>query len=113
DHGVGKIQVVYGFGNVTRLLRVQLARLTFSNGAKTAVTSANVAAKHERRRAVGPTLENVRTARFLTNRMQIETFDQLQHLVLICRIAEADAEPFRFRLTYLLIVTDYSKFAGQ
>jgi hypothetical protein len=28
-------------------------------------------------------------------------------------IAEADAEPFGFGLTYLLIVTDYTEFAGQ
>jgi hypothetical protein len=45
--------------------------------------------------------------------VQVKSIDQLQHLVLVRWIAEADAEPFGFGLTYLLIVTDYTEFAGQ
>jgi hypothetical protein len=77
------------------------------------VTRADVAAEHERGGAIGPTLENVWAARFLADGVQVKTFDQLQHLVLIGRVAEADAQPFGLGLTDLLIVADYSEFAGQ
>ena len=74
---------------------------------------ADVAAKHEGRCSIGPAFEDVGTARFLTDGMQIETLDQLQDLVLITRVAQADAQPFGFWLTDLLIVADYTEFAGQ
>jgi hypothetical protein len=77
------------------------------------MTCADVAAEHERGGAIGPTLENVWAARFLADGVQIQTFDQLQHLVLISRIAETDAQPFWLGWTDLLIVADYSEFAGQ
>ena len=101
------------FGDVTRLFSIQVARLALTDGAEPAMTRANVAAEHERRGAIGPTLKYVRTTCFLTNRVQIESFDQLQHLVLIRRIAQADAKPFGLRLADLLVVADYSEFAGQ
>ena len=77
------------------------------------MTRADVAAEHEGRGAVGPTFKNVWTASFLTNCVKVETFNELQHLVLIGRVAQADAKPFRLGLTDLLIVADYTKFAGQ
>jgi hypothetical protein len=74
---------------------------------------ANIAAEHERRGAIRPALENIGTTRFLTDRVQVESFDQLQHLVLIGWVTQTDAQPFGFWLTDLLIVADYSEFAGQ
>jgi hypothetical protein len=77
------------------------------------VTGANVTAEHESSCAIGPTFENVRTTRFLADGVQIETFDQLQHVVLIRRIAQTDAKPFRLGLADLLVIADYTEFAGQ
>ena len=74
---------------------------------------ADIAAEHEGRGSIGPAFKNVGTARFLADGVQIETFDQLQHLVLIGRVAQADAQPFGLWLTDLLIVADYTEFAGQ
>ena len=101
------------FRDVTWLFRVECAGLTFADRAKAAVTCANIAAQHERRRAIRPALENVRATRFLTNRVQVQSFDQLQDLVLVGRVAQADTQPFRFGLAYLLVVADYSEFAGH
>ena len=75
------------------------------------MASADVAAQHERRRAIGPALKNVRALRFLADRVQIQTLDQLEQMILVRRIAELDAQPFRLRLARFLI--EYSKFAGH
>ena len=101
------------FGDVSRLFGIETAGLSFTHCAEAAMTRADVAAEHERRSPVGPALKNVWTTGFLTNGVQVESFDQLQHLVLVCWIAQADAQPFGFGLTYLLIVADYTEFAGQ
>jgi len=101
------------FGNVARFFRIQRSRLAFADSAEATMACANVAAEHEGRGAIGPAFKNVRTARFLADGVQIETFDQLQHLVLIRWVAEPDAQPFRLWLTNLLIVADYTEFAGQ
>ena len=74
---------------------------------------ANVTAQHESRGAIRPAFEDVRTARFLADRVQIQPFDELQNVVLVRRITETDAEPFGLGLTDFLIVTDNTKFAGQ
>jgi len=105
---VREIQMAHGFGNVPRLFGVKTAGLTFSDCTETAVARADVPAEHERRRPVRPALKNVRTTRFLTNGVEIQALDQFEHLVLIGGIAEPDAQPFRFGLTNLLIVTDYA-----
>src|SRR6185295_1893105 len=110
---MSKVQVTDCFGNVARFFGIKRSGLAFSDSAEAAMTCADVAAEHEGRGAVGPAFENVRTARFLADGVQVETFDQLQHLVLIRRVAEADAQPFGLWLTYLLIVADYTEFAGQ
>src|SRR6185369_12447487 len=102
-----------GFSDVSRLFRVETAGLSFADRAKAAMTRADVTAEHESRSPIGPALENVWTSGFLTDCVQVESFDQLQHLVLVCWIAETNAQPFGFGLTYLLIVTDYTEFAGQ
>ncbi len=87
---------------------IEISGFSFSDCAKSAMPRADVAAEHERRRSIRPALKNVRTARFLTNRVQVESLDQFEHMVLIGRIAQADAQPFRLGLTDLLIVTDYA-----
>src|SRR5215213_9650070 len=105
--------MAHSFGDVTRLFRIQRARFAFAHRAEAAMTRADVAAEHEGGGAIGPTLENVWTTRFLADGVQVETFDQLQHLVLVGWVAQADAQPFGFGLTDLLIIADYSEFAGQ
>ena len=101
------------FGNVTRFFGIEESGLSFSYGTEAAMTRADVAAEHKRGGAIGPTLENVWTTRFLADGVQVETFDQLQHLILVGGVAQSDAQPFGFGLTDLLIVADYSEFAGQ
>jgi len=98
---------------MTWLFRIQKSRLTLSHGAKAAMTRADVAAEHESGRAIGPAFKNVWTAGFLTNGVQVESFDQLQHVILISRIAQPDAKPFRLGLADFLVVADYTEFAGQ
>jgi hypothetical protein len=105
--------MIHCFGYVAWLLGIERARLALAHRAEAAMTRADVAAEHERGGAIGPTLENVWAARFLADGVQVQTFDQLQHLVLVGRVAEADAQPFGLGLTDLLIVADYSEFAGQ
>jgi hypothetical protein len=87
---------------------IEFSRFSFSDGAKPTVPRTDVAAEHERRRAVGPALKNVRTAGFLADCVEIQSFDQIEYLVLICGIAQPDTQPFRLWLTHLLIVTDYT-----
>lgn len=105
--------MAHSFGNMTWLFRIQEAWLPFPHSTKTAMTRTDIAAKHERSCAIGPTLKNVGTTRFLTNRVQIEPFNQLEHIILIGWVAETYAKPFRLGLTDLLIVADYTEFAGQ
>ena len=99
--------------NMARFFGIERSRLAFADSAKAAMTRADVAAEHEGRGAVGPAFENVWAASFLTDGVQVQTFDQLQHPILIGRIAEPDAQPFGLWLTDLLIVADYTEFAGQ
>ena len=110
---MSKVQVTDSFSNVSRLFRIERAGLTFANRAKSTMACTDVAAKHEGCGAIGPAFEDVGAARFLADGVQIESFDQLQHLVLIGWVTQADAQPFRLWLTDLLIVADYTEFAGQ
>ena len=105
--------MAYCFCDVFRLFWIQTSRLAFAHGAESAMACANIAAQHESRGPIGPAFEDVRTARFLADGVQIESFDQLQHLVLIGGVAETDAQPFGLWLTDLLVVADYTEFAGQ
>jgi hypothetical protein len=107
-----QIQVVNGFGDVPRFVRIQRIWRPFPDRAEPTVPRANVAPKHEGRSAVGPTLKDVRTTSFLTDCVKIQTFDQLQHVLLIRRIAEADLQPFWLRLARSG-VADNAKFAAH
>src|ERR1041385_7887276 len=113
NHRVSKIQVFHFYGNVMRLFRVEIAGFTFSNGAESAMTSADIAAEHERGSAIRPAFEDVRATGFLTNRVKVQTLNKLQHIVLISRVAQLYAEPLGFRLTHFLVIADDRKFAGQ
>src|ERR1044072_1596526 len=98
-----EIEMVHCLRDVSWLLGIQRARLPLADGAKAAMTRADVTAQHERRSAVGPTLENVWATGFLADGVQVQTFDQLQHLVLIGRVAQTDAQPLGLGLTDLLL----------
>jgi hypothetical protein len=101
------------FCNVAWFFRIQSSGLPFADRAESTMTRADIASKHEGRGPIGPAFKNIRTARFLTDSVQVESFDQLQHLVLICGVAQPDAQPFGLWLTDFLIVADYTEFAGQ
>lgn len=110
---MSEIQMTHGFRNVPRLIRVKDAWLAFTNGAEATVSRADIAAQHECRDPVRPALKDVRAARFLTHRVQVQAFDQLEHMILIRGVAQTNLKPLRLGLTGLLIVSDYSKFSGQ
>ena len=99
--------------NVPRLFAIEEPRFPLADRAKAAMTRADVTAEHEGCSAIRPTLENVRTACFLANCVQIQPLDQLQDVVLVRRIAQSDLQPLRFWLTGFRNVADYSKFARQ
>src|SRR2546425_13271452 len=72
---------------------------------------ADVAAEHKGCSPVGPALKNVWALRFLTNGVQVQSLDQLEQVVLVRRIAQANAQPIRFWLTRFRVHN--SKFARQ
>jgi hypothetical protein len=45
--------------------------------------------------------------------VKIQTFDQLEHVVLVRRVTQSNLEPLGFGLTWFRIVADYAKFSGQ
>ena len=113
DNCVSEIQMIHSFRDVTRLFSIERARQAFTDRAEPAMTRADVAAQHERRGAIGPTLKNVGTTGFLADGVQVKSFNQLQHLVLRRWVAETNAQPLGLGFTDLLKVADYSEFAGQ
>jgi hypothetical protein len=72
---------------------------------------ANIATQHKCRRPVSPALENIRALRFLTNRVQVKSFNQLEQMILVSRIAQTDPEPFGLWLTWFGVKD--LEFAGQ
>src|SRR5438034_94729 len=103
--------MLHGFGNVTRLFGIERARCAFAYRAKPAVSRADVAAEHECRCAIRPTLKNVGTFRFLTNRVQVQALNQVEQMVLIGWIAQTNPQPLGFRLTWFGVQN--LKFSGQ
>ena len=71
---------------------------------------ADVAAQHKGRSPISPALENVGAPCFLTNRVQIQTIDQLEQMVLVRRITQTNPQPLRLWLTRLIKNVE---FAGQ
>src|SRR6266496_4428207 len=99
------------FGNVTRFFGIKRARRPLAYCAKSTMTRADIAAEHECRRAIRPALEDVRTFRFLANRVQVQTLNQVEQMVLIGWITQTNPEPLGFRLTWFGIQN--LKFAAQ
>src|ERR1041385_7484423 len=102
--------MAHGLCNMPRFRRIERLWLSFADGAESAMSSADVSAQHECRRAISPAFENVRALRFLTDCVEIQSLDQLQQMVLIRGVAETDPEPIRFLLTGFV---ENSEFAGQ
>src|SRR5205085_7510601 len=112
DNRVREIEMAHGFGDMARFIRIKLRRLSLIDSAETAMARAGVAAEHERGGAIRPALEDVRAACLLTDRVQVQALDELQHVVLIRRIAQTYLQPLRLRRAWLLIVDD-SQFASH
>ncbi len=55
------------------------------------MSRADIAAEHECRGAIRPALEDVRTFCFLTNRVQVQALNQVEQMVLIGWIAQANS----------------------
>src|SRR5436305_10966732 len=108
---MSEIEMAHGFGDVARFFRIERAGLAFSDSAESAVARADVAREHEGRRPIRPALEDVWAFRLLTNSVQVQAFDQLEHMILIRRIAQANLQPFRLGLSRF--VADDFKFACQ
>ena len=89
------------FRYVTWFIDVEHSRLSLAHGTEAAVPRADITCEHEGCGAVRPTFKDVGATCFLANRVKIQTFDQFENVVLIGRIAQANTEPVRFRLTNL------------
>jgi hypothetical protein len=111
NHSVRQIQMSHSLSDVTRFLRVKLPRRAFANCAKAAMARANIATQHKCRRPISPALENVWAFCFLANRVQVKSFNQLEQMILVRRIAQTDPEPFGLWLTWFGVKD--VKFAGQ
>ncbi len=103
----------HSFRYVTWFLTVERAGLTLAHRTKAAVSRADITAEHECGRAVRPAFKDVRATRLLADRMKIQTFDQLQDIVLVGWIAQANPEPVRLRLAQFWLVANYSKVTRQ
>jgi hypothetical protein len=60
---------------MTRLIRIKQTWLSLGNRAEAAVSRADVAKDHKRRRTLSPTLEDVRTPGFLADRVKAQVID--------------------------------------
>src|SRR5438128_12582180 len=99
------------FGDVTRLIRIEPARRPLAYRAKPTMTGTDVAAQHKGRSPISPALEDVWTLRFLANRVQIQALNQVEQMVLIGWITEANPQPTGFRLAWFGVQN--LKFAGH
>src|SRR2546426_6917115 len=106
-----EIQMPHCFGDVTRLIGIEPARRPLAYRAKPTMPRANVAAQHKGRSPISPALEDVWTLRFLANRVQVQALNQVEQMVLIGWITEANPQPLGFRLTSFGVQN--LKFAAQ
>jgi len=106
-----QIQMSHSLSDVARFLRVKLPRRAFANCAKAAMARANIATQHKGRGPIGPALENVRALCFLANCVQVKSFNQLEQMILVSRIAQTDPEPLGLWLTWFGVKD--LEFAGQ
>ena len=59
-----------------------------------------VAAEHESGSPIRPALEDVWAARFLADSVKVQSFNKLQNMILIRRVAYANLEPFGLGLAH-------------
>ncbi len=95
DDRVLQIEMLYGFGNVCRLHRVEVHRLAFVHGAKSAMPRTCIAAEHESRGLIGPAFEDIRALCLLADGVKIQSVDQVQDLILVRRVAQFYLQPIR------------------
>ncbi len=62
----------YRFGDAPRLIRIERPDLAMSDRTIGTIARANVAHQHESRRTMSEAFPDIRAARFLTNRMELE-----------------------------------------
>ena len=103
--------MLHGFGDVTRFVGVERDGLAFPDRAESAVPRADVAPEHESRRAIGPAFKDIRATSFLADRVQVQTLNQLQQVILVGWISQANPQPFGLGLAGLGIKD--VEFAGQ
>ena len=72
DDRVRQAHALHRFGHASGLVRVERERMARVDEAEPAGSRAALAVDHERRRAVGPALEDVRAAGFLADRDEVE-----------------------------------------
>jgi hypothetical protein len=75
---MSEIKMLHSFSDVTRLVRVEGCRRALASRTETAVTSADIAAKHKSCRPVSPAFEDVGTPCFLTDRVQLQPLNQFR-----------------------------------
>jgi hypothetical protein len=90
DYRVGQVELTHRFSDMPRFFRVERSRFSFADRTEAAVARANVAAEHEGSRAIRPAFENIGTACFLADSVQVQSLNQLQNVVLIGRIAQSN-----------------------
>ena len=98
---MSQIQMAHGFRYVTRFIDVERPRLSLTHRTEAAVARADITCEHECCGTVRPTFKDIGATCFLADGVKIQTFDQLQNVILIGRIAQANTEPVRFWLTNL------------
>ena len=103
--------MAHSLRDMSRFVWIEGLRFTFTDCAKPTVASADITAQHEGCSTVSPALEDVWTPCLLTDRVQVQTLNQLKQMILIRRIAQANPEPLRFWLTRLNVQN--LKFAGH
>ena len=101
DDRVREIQMTHSLCDVAGLVGVERPRRAFTNRAEPAMARADIPAEHKGSSPVSPAFEDVRAPRFLTNRVQVQTLNQLQQMILVGRIAQTNAQPFGLRLAGL------------
>jgi hypothetical protein len=98
--------MLHGLGYVRGLHRIELHRLALIDRAEAAVACTSVAAEHKCGRFIGPALEDVRTFRFLANRVEVKTLDEIQNGILIRRIAQLDLQPVRLLEAFAVLAVN-------
>src|ERR687894_630811 len=93
DHGVLEAHLLCGVGDAVGLVEVELGGLAGQNGAEPARAGADVAEDHEGRRAVVPTLPDVRAAGLLADGVEVQAAHGLLDVPVHLAIRDPRLEP--------------------